>query len=697
MDISLVTEYSLWWILPIFVISSAIVYRLYFYNQKLASEIAVWKVSILSLLRFLAVFLLFLLLISPRIKHQKRVETKPILIFAQDNSSSLKSGKDSSYYLNTYPKELKELISSFENDYDVKTISFGNKISDLSKLDFKESVTDFSKLFQFVRDNYGNFENVQMLLASDGLYNTGANPRYLSANLGMSTHCVQLGDTVDINDVSVYSIRSNRIGFTNTKLPIKIGVKALNSENSTLTIEIRNRSKLLIQDKIKVNSDNFYQEKDYLIDTEQKGLQKYNVKLISGTEEYSLKNNEAEFVVDVLDSKRKIVICFDQYHPDIAAIKSAILENSNFDCELVNLSQQNLNIGEANLLVLYQLPSKINKYQDLFKQMEYANIPSLFIVGANTDLQVLTTLSNGVSFDNRNSYYQDAVYVENQKFSLFNLQSKEKNVFEKLPPLLAPFGDIKLMAESQILAFQQIKGVATQYPLIAFTAKENRKIAWIFGEGIWRWKLNEFQMFDSNSNFNDLTNRIVQYLALKEKKDQLIIKHKKDFSEGNPIEIQAELYNKSYQLVNNANLQFVLTDKEGNSYNYQFTNNESDYSLIINYLKNGRYKYKVETIGLSENIEKNGEFIVRADNIESKRLQADPMLLRQIAKSSNGNYFNRFDSEKIKDYFLKDANKKSIISYETNYGNAVDLLYLLSFIIIVMILEWFLRKYWLGN
>ncbi|MDQ2177961.1 hypothetical protein [Marinifilum sp. D714] len=697
MDISLVTEYSLWWILPIFLLSIAIVYRLYFYKQILIKEIAVWKTTTLAGLRFFVVFLLLFLLIGPRIKYQKRIKNKPVLIVAQDNSMSLKLGQDSSYYLNQYHKDLHELIASLQDDYEVRSLSFGEKVSALSELDFNEPSTDYSSLFQFVKDNYGSVGNVQMLLASDGLYNSGANPRYLSSDIGMPIHTIQLGDTLEINDVSIYSIKSNRIGFTNTKLPVKVGIKALNFKNKKLFVEIRNKTKLLLQDEINVAGENFYLEKDYLLDAEQKGLQRYSVKVSSAFPEYTLKNNTADFVVDVLDSKRKIVIAFDQYHPDIAAIKSAILENFNFDCELLNLSQKQVSFEETNLIVLYQIPSKRKNYQDLFKQIELAKIPTLIVVGASSDLNSLNSLNLGVRLNSENEYYQDAVYMGNQNFSLFNLQSKEKNVFEKLPPIRTPFGDIKLNNESQILAYQKIKGVDTQYPLIAFGSVQDRKMGWIFGEGMWRWKLNEFQLFDSNNHFNDFVNRTIQYLALKVKKDQLIIRHDKDYAEGNQVKIQAELYNDSYELINKLDLQFVLTNEDGKTYNYQFSRKENDYDLTINSLKNGRYNYKVQTVGLSKNLVRSGEFIVRSNTIESKRLQAETITLKQISESTNGIYFGSFDSKKIKTHFQNDKYIKPTISYESNYGNAVSLIYLLSFIIILMILEWFLRKYWLGN
>ncbi|WP_421919477.1 hypothetical protein [Marinifilum sp.] len=640
---------------------------------------------------------LLILILEPGIRYQKTIENKPILIFAQDNSASLRFGKDSSYYLSSYYSEIDELLKEFEDDYSIRRLSFGDKVEVATKIDFNEKSTDYSSLFKFVKDNYGNMDQVQLLIASDGLFNSGANPRYLIPDLGIPVHTIQLGDTAKIKDVSVYSIRSNRIGFTNTKLPVRVGFKAQNSKHKKLGFKIKNKNKLILQDEIIVNSENFYQEKDYFIDTDEKGLQRFTAELESNFLEYSFKNNKADFVVDILDSKKKIALFFDQYHPDLGAIRSAFLENPNIDFQLINLSEKQVNFDDLNLVIAYQIPSKGSSHIDLFRQLQYKRIPSLFIVGGSTDLIKLNSLNLGLNINNENAYFQDVLFKGNKNFSLFNLESKKKNSFEKLPPLLAPFGEIHFKSEYNVLAYQRIKNIDTQYPLMAFSIMKDRKMAWIFGEGLWRWKLNEFKQFDTNSGFNDLINRIVQYLALNVKKDHLVVNHQKDFTEGNQIHFKAELYNKSYQLSNKAELNFVLIDAENNTYNYRFSKNEDAYDLSINSLRKGRYKYKVSSIGLEENLERFGEFIVRENNLESKNLQANPLTLKQISALSQGNYYSEISSIKIKDDLLKDNRRKPTIVYQTSYDKAVDSLYLLLFIIILMVSEWFLRRYWLGN
>jgi len=697
LDVSLVTQKSLWWLLPIILVSLGLVYWQYFHKNKYHNNLSRLQVLMLSGLRFTAYFLILFLLLGPRVKYNKRVENKPILIFAQDNSSSIRFSKDSSYYLNQYPNEITTFFKDVEGKYKINKFTFGENVKNLDTFQFEDSQTDFSEFLTFLKDNYGANENIQVLLASDGLYNTGKNPAYEVNKLGIPIHTIQLGDTSAISDVSIYSVKSNKIAFTNNKMPVRVGIKANNITSGNFQIEIKRENKVLIQDEISSEKTSFYIEKDYFIQANKKGIQRFVVNVISDSEEYTLKNNSSEFVVEVLESKRKIAICFDQYHPDLAAIKSALDENKNFNTELIDVSEKNVDLKNVNLCVMYQIPSTENSYAALFQRVVQQKIPLLMIIGGSSGLAELNILELGVNFPQNSDLVQNAVYDGNKLFSLFQSDISKDNIFEKLPPLQAPFGMVNFNVENQVLANQKVKGISTNYPLISFSSIYDQKIAWIFGEGMWRWKLHEFQMYESNDSFNELLNKIVQYQALKVNKDQLILKHDKDFIKGDVIKIDAELYNKSYQVTNKPDLNIVLTDSKGKSYNYNFNKDNLAFSLSLNFLEKDKYTYQVKTVGLEKELQANGAFVVRDNDLESKSLEANGKILKQISKSSNGEYFALSNLKKLKKFLLSEKRTKPTVTVEVSYGYAVDLLYLLSFIVIIMILEWFLRKYWLGN
>src|SRR5574344_2466196 len=123
------TEYSLLWLFPIVLLSAAASYFLYFYKPK--ADFTKKERYILSSLRFLGIFLIFFLLLSPIISYNRVTKEKPLVVIAQDNSQSLVLTKYASFYRNDYQKQLNALISKLQENYDVKLVSFGSNSKEI--------------------------------------------------------------------------------------------------------------------------------------------------------------------------------------------------------------------------------------------------------------------------------------------------------------------------------------------------------------------------------------------------------------------------------------------------------------------------------------------------------------------------------------------------------------------------------------
>ncbi|WP_320018793.1 hypothetical protein [Labilibaculum manganireducens] len=696
MNITIVTEYSLWWVLPFALVSLLLIVMVYFFKKPYHKDLSLPKIYILAFLRGLSILLLLILLLEPKIKYALEKIEKPLLVFAQDNSKSLKLNNDSLFYLNEYPSEIEKFLETLNSEFEIKKISFGNKVEELSNYNYSEANTNFSDLFQFLKNNYGNLNNVQVLLASDGLYNKGGNPRYDVQDLNFPIHTLQLGDTARIEDVSVISVKTNKLGFIKSKLPVRIGVKATNLDSESVRLKIYNGSAKLIDDEFQINNNSFFIEKDFFITPEKAGLQKFRVEVIATGKEHSRSNNQYEFVVDVFDNQRKIAICFDKYHPDIAAIQSAINENLNFTVELINLAQKQADLEKYNLVVLYQIPSHLNSYSGFLQQIQQKEIPVLMVVGGNSDIEALNKLNLGVNLLRNEGLFSESSFVGDEAFNLFDLKRSKMEIFEKMPPLLSPLVNCEFTSEHHIVGYQSIKSVQTEEPQIVFSYTDEQKIAWIFGEGIWRWKLHLSRMNDSPEVFFDLINKMVQYLSLKINRNQLVVNYPKNISEGDEIVFDTEIYNKSYELVNQANLDFTLINQAGKSFNYNFEKRSDKYQLRIGSLPKGNYSFVVKTQDSENVLEQKGQFIVSLNSNEAKNLQADHKILSQISSLTGGKVFKPDEQAEMRTSIKENEHSKSILSEETKYGNLAEMLFVLIIIIILMILEWFLRKYWLG-
>ncbi len=105
LNISLVSEYSLWYILPCIALGTLYALVLYFRENQLIDTTTNVK-RLLFGLRFTLVSLISFLLINPLVKNITREVEKPVIIFAQDNTESILQNKDSSYYKSIYKENL---------------------------------------------------------------------------------------------------------------------------------------------------------------------------------------------------------------------------------------------------------------------------------------------------------------------------------------------------------------------------------------------------------------------------------------------------------------------------------------------------------------------------------------------------------------------------------------------------------------
>ena len=696
MNISILTEHSLWWLLPIFILAASITFIQYFYKSRYKNDLSVVRIFVLSVLRFLAYCSLLFLLLNPSIKYSRKHIEKPLLIWAQDNSQSIKFSKDSSYFQNEYSKVVDNFLESLSSKYDVQKLSFGQNVKPVEELDFSEPSSDYASLLNYLKDNVQAGDQTQVILAGDGLYNKGNDPRFSVQEIKTPIHTIILGDVATQKDLSIVSVRSNKLAFLKSNMPVRVALKADSCSGETFRIQVLSGSEILYQDTLNISRDDFFVEKDFFISPSRVGLQKYELKVQVLEGEVNAKNNVRELIVDVLDRKRKIAICFDAYHPDIAAIQSALQEKSNDAISLIDVSKKQVNFSDFNMLVLYQLPSNNGMNDNFFNQLKSSASPFLMILGGETDINHLNQLNLGLNVIRDNELFQDASLGFSPDFSIFELnQITEKNL-SGFPPLLSPMAKFQFNQESNIMGTQIIKGIPTEIPLIVFSQKDQQKQCYVLGEGLWRWKLHDYKLNSSHEHFNTLINQIVQYLALRVKKSQLSLQYDKLYKETDAIQIGAQLYNKSYQATNTTDIKFLLRNEKGNEFAYQFERSANVYQLDLNNLPAGKYEFEAKAEAFDKEFIRNGSFVISSENSEAKELQASPALLKNLSELSTGMHFSLAQLSLLSDSLLNNAHVKSRLSIENSYSLVLNFIWILCFVILLLVLEWFLRKHWLG-
>ncbi|HPI31646.1 MAG TPA: hypothetical protein PLS26_14090, partial [Bacteroidales bacterium] len=221
---NLTTEYSLWLAIPCLLLGIAYAMLLYFRGQKYDFKKSTLRT--LFVLRTLAVFLIAFLLLSPLVMTRSRTTEKPLIIIAQDNSQSPVFCKDSANIRTRYSDELRQLSSNLSEEYDVKTFTFGEKVTEGTAYTYDEKQTDFSLLFDEIQARYANRNTGAVILASDGLYNKGSNPLYLTGAMKYPFYTIALGDTNIQKDLIISRVNYNRISYLGNIFPLETVLRA---------------------------------------------------------------------------------------------------------------------------------------------------------------------------------------------------------------------------------------------------------------------------------------------------------------------------------------------------------------------------------------------------------------------------------------------------------------------------------------
>ncbi len=655
----------------------------------------------MALLRILAVFFISFLLLSPLFKSITKQIEKPIIIFAQDNSESVVINKKSEFK-KQYKSKINSIINSFSEEYTIKTYTFGEKIRKNQKFEFNEKYTDFSSLFKEINNKYFNRNVGALIIASDGIYNKGTNPIYVASDINFPLYTIAMGNADAMRDVILSKVMTNKIAFLGNKFPIRAYVEMKEYKAAKTLLKVYHyknglgSSKTLVFSKeINAKNNDYSEIVDIELEAKQIGIQFYKIELQGLESELNLKNNTKDIIIDVVDSKQKILILANSPHPDITAIKSALEINKNYHVDFYMIKKFKENIEKYNLVILHQIPSLTNSASSFLSKLSKNEIPLLFVTGSQTSYYMLNNLILDLNIQHRRKTFDNAMPLLNENFDLFELDNNTKKFIRNAPPLLTPFGNYTFSAGSKVLLNQRIRSVKTNKPMILFNnaTSTNKKIGFIVGEGLWRWKIDSYVQTKSHDVYNELINKIIQYLSIKINKDRFIVKSKRIISENETLEFKAELYNKSYELINKPNIEIIIKNSDNKSFKYSFTKTNKSYYLNAGNFPIGNYSYS-SRVKIDGKVKvKSGKFAIVPVNVESENTIANHKLLYRLANENNGKMFTADQLDSLVLMINDNNNIVSIMHTEKKLENIINYKWLFFLILLLISSEWFFRKF----
>jgi len=691
MIFDLTISYPWWFLILVVIIGFAYAAILYIKNRK-QKFTAFWRI-ILFATRFVVVTILAFLLLSPFVKNVKRNIEKPILVVGVDNSRSIILGKDSTFNKTFLNENLRSFEKELSTTYRIDSYVFGEDVVSSDRVDFSDEISNYAMFFKKLMDTYKGINIGAVVLAGDGISNRGIDPEYSASGLPVPVYSLALGDTTQNRDLKINDVRFNSIVYLDNDFPLEVNLSANGYTGNTATVEISAFGKMTVSEKVNITRDKFNQSLNVKLSAKTVGRQRINIRILPEDDEINQENNERNIFINVLNNRQKILILANAPHPDIAAIKQSLELNQNYKTEVQFANRQKGKITDYDLVILHQLPSNKEAEQQLLNALKTSKTPVFYILGKQSNLVRFNRQFSGIKFNSPIRSFEEAQCLINQGFTLFSFQTGLARQLEKLPPLIVPFGKYTSSLNTEVFANQRINSMNTNLPLIAFYENPDSRYGVVLGEGLWMWRLQSYLQFTDTKAFDSFILKSVQYLMARKDKRFFRVITEGEYNSTDKVELQAELYNSAYELVNEPDVYLRLTNEAGEQFNFVFSPIQQSYLLELESLPLGVYRYTATTKYGGKDYSDRGEFIIRSQSLESRQLNANHAMLYRISDKSGGALLYPNELAQLQEILNNRDDLKSRIYFEEKYTGLNNLPWLIGFILFLLSLEWFLRKY----
>lgn len=688
-------EYS-WWFFPLcLAVGFAVAWFLYAKDSKL-HDAPRWVRRLLLILRGMTISFCLFLLLGPFVERRTRKVEKPTIVLVQDNSASVVSTKDSVYYKTKYLSDYKEFAGRLREKYEVDEYCFGESLSN-DTVRFDEKMTNISAAIQDVATRYYNQNLGAVVLATDGIYNEGENPKYSLQNLeaNVPIYTVALGDTVQNRDNVVSQVLHNKIAFRDNPFVIRVSAESHLFKGVESKLMVKDGETVVYETVLRPSDDHLYKTVDCKLVSKTVGRKIYTVSVEYHDGEVSASNNEYVFAVDVLESRKQILILYEAVHPDVAAIRRAIESNKNFESSVMCLADgKSYDLSAYNCVVMVGLPTSSGKGKTVLNEALEKKIPCFVVCNQSTSFEVLNSLNAGLEISNRRGSNDEVRPVLEQDFSLFVLDENSKNLLAQVPPLYVPYGNYSTGVQTRVLCSQMLGNIAVERPLILFSQVQNTKVGVVVGEGIWRWRMFDKNLNDSFDAFDSFVNKMITYLALSEKRELFSVSAESIVSDNQSVTFTAELYDKSYEPLTDQTISMLIRNGEGVEYPYTFSSNDNFYLLNAGRLPQGSYTYVAKVSVDGTELRSSGSFSVLPLQIEFKQTRANHAVLADLSLETGGKLFFPSQFDLLYDEIVENQNIVPISHFLKKRRLVVDLPLILLWLVLMASAEWFLRKYY---
>jgi len=674
----------LFWILAI-LISLGAGYWVYLSDRKKG----VPRPWLTALLRTLVIFTTSLLLLAPSLSVEKTETQKPVIVFLQDNSSSIPVALkgDSS----RYRSEAEKLLDRLDNDYRVVRWGFGSSIQKDTLFRYEQQSTDIAAAITQAAEFYGQQNLGALILASDGRFNQGLNPQFQDWALPGSLYSVALGDSAAPRDIRITNTYANRTVTLNSQFEIRADIVARRAAGYSNSVQLRNAAgEVKGNAGLNISTDRFDKAVSFTVRAEREGLHHYVIYVPGAEGEQNLANNRRDVFVEVVSEKKKILIAAAAPHPDVNAIREALSGLENYQLDVRTADKMPASLAEYQVAILHALPS-----QSMWLQQQKESAKAVWLImGQGSNNQLFNQWQPLARLNVNPGNLQPMFAAYNNAFNSFTLPSGINAVMDKMPPLAVPAGTIQANPNAQVL-FSAKGGQGVPLWMIE---QGTRPSALLVGEGLWRWRLFEYRHFNSHQVIDEAIRQTVSFLSANVNDRPFRVELPKYiWSDGEAVSMNAYLLNNNNEQINTPEAGIVISDSAGRRQQFSFERLGNGYRLNIGRRPAGTYHYTATTVYNGRTFTATGSFAVQRMPLELLETGADYPLLYGLARKYGGALVPGANIGALYDSIRKNPAIRPVIQSYTETIPLVDWRWYFFLILLLAATEWFLRKYWMAQ
>ena len=230
---------------------------------------------------------------------------------------------------------------------------------------FNHNQSNLGQLFTQVEEQFNTTNLTDLILASDGIINTG-NANATFENSKVNVHTILLGDTITISDVSIQKVKSNKYAVLNNNFPLEVLVKS-NLDVSNLKLIVSDNNEIIESRTVSLKKG--INRFNYISLATESGTHQIDVQIDGLKDEVNIINNRSSVLLEVLDYNQNILIISSCPHPDISALKNAVTKIKGTKIKSILINDFNQSIDGYNLICFFK-PFDSPKMIKLLNQCE---------------------------------------------------------------------------------------------------------------------------------------------------------------------------------------------------------------------------------------------------------------------------------------------------------------------------------------